>query len=220
MTETIARLVVHSGRYINQTFELTNIQTTVGRSPESDITFTDPEISRKHSQLTRQLDGSYTLADLGSTNGTFLNGERLTHAVNVSHGDMINFGDAIEVEFMVETAVPANTDHEDTAPGLVYVPASDFEDTPSVAQPAPVIPQNSVPLVPEEPDESAYEPVASNPRRTLILGCLGVLMLLIACIATVFILDAYDQGRLLYCGALRPLFEAILGPFNFDPICP
>lgn len=217
MTETIARLVVRGGRYINQTFELTNIQTTVGRSPESDITFTDPEISRKHSQLTRQLDGSYTLADLGSTNGTFLNGERLTRAVNVSQGDMINFGDAIEVEFVVETAVPTNTDHEDTAPGLAYVmPSSDFEDTPSVAQPAPIIPSTpSVPIVPEEP----YEPPTNNPRRPLILGCLGVLVLLIACIVTIFVLDAYDQGRLLYCGGLRPLFETILGPFGFDPIC-
>lgn len=63
----------------------------VGR--DGDILLSDPRVSRKHAQVASQ-DGSFTLEDLGSTNGTFLNGERLQPGDKrpLSQGDTVSFG--------------------------------------------------------------------------------------------------------------------------------
>jgi hypothetical protein len=55
----------------------------------------------------------------------------------------------------------------------------------------------------------------------LLIGCGLLVALLLVCAGTFLILDAYDQGRLLYCGPAQSLFEAILGPLGlFTPACP
>jgi hypothetical protein len=55
--------------------------------------------------------------------------------------------------------------------------------------------------------------------RGFWLGCGLFLALLLVCLGTFLLLDTFQDGRLLYCGALRPVFEFILGPFGFAPIC-
>jgi hypothetical protein len=63
---------------------------TIGRNEENDIFLVDPSVSRNHATLQLEPDGA-TLNDLGSTNGTFVNGERVTMA-RVKSGDVIAFG--------------------------------------------------------------------------------------------------------------------------------
>lgn len=63
---------------------------TIGRNDENDIFLVDPSVSRNHATLALELDGA-TLSDLGSTNGTFVNGERIT-TCRVKSGDLIAFG--------------------------------------------------------------------------------------------------------------------------------
>jgi Protein of unknown function (DUF3662)/FHA domain len=63
----------------------------LGRSRECDIRLADPNISRRHAEVRPEGDGSYTLVDLGSTNGTELNSKRVSQA-RLSEGDAIAIG--------------------------------------------------------------------------------------------------------------------------------
>jgi len=64
---------------------------TIGREPACDMTVADETVSRWHASLERQASG-WLLADLGSTNGTRLNGWRVTSPVPVGPGDLVSFG--------------------------------------------------------------------------------------------------------------------------------
>jgi hypothetical protein len=64
---------------------------TIGRSPECDLVLSDPTVSRRHALLRPRSQG-WELVDLGSTNGTRLNGWRLGVAQFVRPGDVVTFG--------------------------------------------------------------------------------------------------------------------------------
>jgi len=70
--------------------------TTIGRAVDSDIVITSRRVSREHSRVERQ-GRHVTLVDLGSTNGTFLNGERVLAPVRLRDGDSVSIGDVILV---------------------------------------------------------------------------------------------------------------------------
>ena len=66
---------------------------TIGRLPENDVVVDDLLVSRHHAVLTRVPDG-WSLRDLGSANGTYLNGRRVTEEPAVE-GDVIGVGHAL-----------------------------------------------------------------------------------------------------------------------------
>lgn len=84
---------------------------TIGRAPSCDFTVADLSVSRCHARLHNE-DGSWLLSDLGSTNGTRLNGWRVTSAVPVQAGDSVSFGSAayVIVDRPVATGRPSGTD--------------------------------------------------------------------------------------------------------------
>jgi adenylate cyclase len=88
----------------DQTFDVKpGVTLVVGRAVNSDIPIYDPTISRQHAQLSAE-DGGVRVKDLGSSNGTFLNGSRVTNAL-AAPNDVITFG---KVAFYVrETAKSA-----------------------------------------------------------------------------------------------------------------
>src|SRR3954470_16813903 len=65
----------------------------IGRAEESDVFLADTLLSRRHAEIEQRNDGCY-LIDLGSTNGTFLNGARLVGEHRLRHGDTIAVGDS------------------------------------------------------------------------------------------------------------------------------
>ncbi|MEM7113197.1 MAG: FHA domain-containing protein [Chloroflexota bacterium] len=84
----IAQLIDPTGR----AHPLTNEATVIGRVAENDIVITSKRVSREHAQVRR--DGwRLILEDLGSTNGTFLNGQRLAESAQLRDGDQIKIGD-------------------------------------------------------------------------------------------------------------------------------
>lgn len=66
-------------------------QITIGRAG-CDIVLENPQVSRFHAQLDRAADGIVSLRDAGSTNGTFVNGQRLSGSVTLRPGDIIQIG--------------------------------------------------------------------------------------------------------------------------------
>ena len=64
----------------------------------TDVCINDPSISRQHAQIRKREEG-YTIYDLKSLNGVFVNGEKISHQVLV-HGDALRLGD-IEIEVMM-----------------------------------------------------------------------------------------------------------------------
>src|SRR2546423_3514337 len=66
---------------------------TLGREG-CDVNLMDPEVSRRHAAI-RSEGGSLAIEDLGSTNGTFVNGERITVVTVLRHGDSVRLGDTV-----------------------------------------------------------------------------------------------------------------------------
>jgi pSer/pThr/pTyr-binding forkhead associated (FHA) protein len=83
----MASIVLPSGQRIS----LNQGTVTVGRLPECTISINDSNISRKHAEM-RQTGGEYVVADLASTNGTLVNGIRITGQQRLNEGDIISFG--------------------------------------------------------------------------------------------------------------------------------
>jgi sigma-B regulation protein RsbU (phosphoserine phosphatase) len=85
--------------------ELSRLRTTLGRSARNDLCVEDPFASRLHAEVRRRGD-RYWLSDLGSANGTLLNGSRLLTAAQLQDGDQIRVGET-EIEY---------SERADTAP--------------------------------------------------------------------------------------------------------
>ncbi|MEM7352454.1 MAG: FHA domain-containing protein [Acidobacteriota bacterium] len=77
----------------DQSFELGQGELTVGRSRACDVAIDDPSVSRKHVIL-ETATGAVRLRDLGSSNGTFINGTRVADVGELHHGDTLGLGDA------------------------------------------------------------------------------------------------------------------------------
>ncbi len=85
------KLVVTEGAQAGRELMLFERIASVGRTDENDVTLADTSVSRHHARLKRQDDGTYTLMDLNSSNGTRLNGKRVTSA-RAKYGDRVHFG--------------------------------------------------------------------------------------------------------------------------------
>lgn len=68
--------------------------TILGRAAESDVVIDDPYVSARHAEVTRTGAG-YKLRDLGSTNGTYVNGRRIWGERVLRPGDRVRLGDTI-----------------------------------------------------------------------------------------------------------------------------
>lgn len=89
-------VVVTSGPETGRRVEL-DLEVAIGRQ-DTDLVVEDPEVSRRHAVL-RRSDGSVVVEDLDSTNGTFVNGERIRSPIAVGPGDQIRVGrTTLEIE--------------------------------------------------------------------------------------------------------------------------
>ncbi|MGI8733203.1 MAG: FHA domain-containing protein [Pyrinomonadaceae bacterium] len=72
----------------------------VGRVSDNDLSFNDNSVSKIHAALMMNQEGTLLVADTGSTNGTFINGRRISYgeARQIEDGDVVSFGD-VEVRF-------------------------------------------------------------------------------------------------------------------------
>ena len=106
------QLDVVEGPRPSQTYDLTGESTLVGRDPRCAVVVDDPEVSRRHARIL-QRGGAWLIEDLESTNGTFVNGERVVTSQPLTDGDRIRLSNAILLTFRAAAEEEAGTGHHD-----------------------------------------------------------------------------------------------------------
>jgi len=86
LVATRAVVALDDRRYV-----LDGPRATIGRSKQAECVLPDPNISRRHAELSRSPNGDWTIADLGSTNGIKVNGRRVA-STRLSPGDQVTLG--------------------------------------------------------------------------------------------------------------------------------
>jgi transcriptional regulator with GAF, ATPase, and Fis domain len=89
------RLQVAAGPLTDSTYFLTDSETRIGRDPSNSLAIGDLSLSRRHCVLSRSQD-NYTICDLESRNGTFVNGSAVSER-RLTHGDQISVGESVFV---------------------------------------------------------------------------------------------------------------------------
>jgi len=92
----VASIRVIQGPDKGRSFELRDGDSVIGRDAGTAISLNDQTASRAHAQISRN-DGRWMLSDVGSANGTFLNGVKLSHATALRRGDQIRCGSTLLV---------------------------------------------------------------------------------------------------------------------------
>ena len=128
----LASLLVRSGALRGRRLPITVPSVNIGRADYNDLVIADPSVSTTHAKLQRK-DDVWVLSDLGSTNGTFVEGEPVTGETALTPGTTLRFGDVAALfephdepqsgarRVAVEAATPAST--EEPRPADVPRPA-------------------------------------------------------------------------------------------------
>jgi predicted component of type VI protein secretion system len=178
------QLIMRSGPTPGAAFILEGDQIDVGRDSTNEIVINDAEISRRHARLTFQ-GGKYVLEDLGSTNGTFVNGQRLAGPRVLKPGEVVSFGEQIVMIF--EAIMTADVGATVVSPRAAAVPAAARP-----AMPPPPPPAAYVGSVPASPSPAPM-PGTINIRRpnpVVIFVSVGVFLFLCMCVAFFWWVDA------------------------------
>ena len=104
----VPQLIARDGPYKGERFLLNDGETTVGRVPGNDVILDDASVSRRHAKIVRT-EGVFTLFDLRSSNGTRVNGTKITR-VELRDGDALLIGDIP----LVFTTSPGDTNLVDS----------------------------------------------------------------------------------------------------------
>jgi predicted component of type VI protein secretion system len=172
LSQSRYRLTIRQGPTPGKVFDLAKDTLTIGRDVNADVTINDPEVSRTHIRLTAQADG-YMIEDLGSTNGTFINGQRVTGSKLLRPGDTLGLGETVVLE-LSRVADAAAT---------VVMPAKSMPDAYSAPPPPPSGPATATMPPVYEPVAAPPAPAPGNPAlKWIAIGC-GCLTLLFLCAA-------------------------------------
>jgi pSer/pThr/pTyr-binding forkhead associated (FHA) protein len=173
MTSSAFRIIVRTGPNPGTVTELTKEVSLIGRDVTNDVVVGDAEVSRQHARITRT-PGGYVLEDLGSTNGTFVNGERLTTPRVLNPGDLIALGENVSLTFDASKPEAAAT---------VATPAA---ESPATVRETPAAPpqQGAAPQV-------AAAPVEKKRRSPWMLAGIGCFVLILACGGFLWFMDAF-----------------------------
>ncbi len=200
------QLVMHAGPTPGKTFPLEVDVITIGREAGNTIIINDAEVSRKHTQLMLQ-GGKYVLSDIGSTNGTFVNGQRITGQHVLVPGEVISLGEQINLLFesLVQVDPNATMLSSSARPAVAPRPAAPAP-APAPVPAQPVGYAGHVPAGPE-PGIATEPPARGGANRTLIIVAVVILVLLCCCVVGLFI---YDYAAL-WCSPLTSWLVPMLG---------
>jgi pSer/pThr/pTyr-binding forkhead associated (FHA) protein len=175
------QFVMRAGPNVGKVFPLEPKELLVGRDSACAISVIDPEVSRKHARLVWQGE-DFTLEDLGSTNGTFINGKRINTPYLLRAGDTVAFGENVALSYEAvydpdATMVSSSAKLED-----IKMP---------VEQPAPIIspPPIYAGHVPAGPEPVAVQPAARKGIKPWLIVVIALVILMCACAGFFIIID-------------------------------
>ena len=94
-----AKLTIVDGKDTGKNIEITKDEIIAGRSLDNDFVISDSSVSRKHFKITKEGD-RFMISDMGSGNGTKVNGSKITSSTTLSDGDIISAG-ARQIKFEI-----------------------------------------------------------------------------------------------------------------------
>jgi len=184
------QLVMHSGPTPGKVFPLEGDVITIGREAGNGIIINDAEVSRKHTQFVFQ-GGKVIVTDLGSTNGTFVDGQRLTGQHILQSGQIISLGEQINLLFEAVIAVDPNATMLSTGRPLVPPVSAPTPPPSPVAQVQPTPSPVYAGQVPSGPLPSTPAPAQSaNSRVVIAIVAVILLCLLCSCGMLLWYVDA------------------------------
>ncbi len=186
MSSSEFRMIVRTGPNPGTVFELTKEVSLIGRDVTNDVVVGDAEVSRQHSRITRT-PGGYVLEDLGSTNGTFVNGERLVAPRVMNPGDLVALGETVSLTFDATSPEAAAT---------VAQPAATAEPAKKAPQAAAQPAAQAKPASPPISAEEASPPEKKGGKPWLLAG-VGCFVLILVCGGFVWFMD-YFYPQILY----------------------
>lgn len=188
------QLVMRSGPNAGKIYPLEQAELTIGRDTTNAIAINDAEVSRRHAKLT--LRGTeYVIEDLGSTNGTFISGQRLSGPYTLRPGDLISLGENIVLMF--EAA---------SDPNATMIASRKAAKAAVAAAPPPAPAPVAAP--PPAPAYSGQVPAAAAPAKSsnkTILLIIGGIVLLCLCAFSVYL---YFAPESFWCATVPFLFPA------------
>ncbi len=205
------KLSVRQGPRPNLIFELDQDTYTIGREAGNEIVIEDPQVSRRHATLTRQ-GATYLLEDIGSTNGTYVNGKRVTAPVLLSNGDTIGLADTVVLAVQAPPAVGGEATVVSDATHYTPPPTQPAFAPPQVQQPvqAPPAyqPAYSPPpqYIPSQPE--AAIPTKADNRRTLMIGLGCLALILVVCMI------GFIAWSFIDCRSFSSVFPFLFPPFQ------
>ncbi|ATB34509.1 FHA domain-containing protein [Melittangium boletus DSM 14713] len=196
------KLVCSAGPCEGQEFALEDGEYVVGRSNDNPICIPDTSVSRKH-VLIRRLGGGWTANDLGSGNGTLLNGEPLTDETPLSSGSVLTLGDT-ELTFndasnatMMMPMPPAPSSRPARRPTAAAAapaaaPAEEEEPGDAIAprRPAPSRPESRVRA--SRGRTAGPDPEAQKRKKRLLLISAGVFVVLVGLLVAIKVKQQQD----------------------------
>ena len=154
----LASLLVRSGPLKGERMQVRVPVANVGRAEYNDIVIPDPSVSTMHAKL-QSRGGVWMLSDLGSTNGTFVDGEMVRGEVPLSPGATLRFGEVSALFEPVDEAMGPGTDRTRvmsgiSAPAAGPVPVADNGMPPAAEVPRPPRPARSKRPAPPAPSRA------------------------------------------------------------------
>jgi len=212
------QLLVQQGPRAGQSFDLNKPIVTLGREVGNDIVLEDPQVSRHHARLTLAT-GGYVIEDLGSTNGTFINEQRLMGTRPITPGDKLRLGDNVVL------SVTGSLGAGETVVG--YGQAQAPTVSPSFGAPPPPPPSSFGPPPPPPPSFSAppppppmaYGAPPPPPKKGAscwVWGCGCLVALVVVGLVAVFLVYQFAPQEIAgpICDAIRslPVLGGLCGP--------
>lgn len=147
------QLMMLAGATPGKVFFIEQEETLAGRDLANDIVVSDPEVSRRHARFLMREDSVF-VEDLGSTNGTFLNGERISSPKQLRLGDAITFGENITLAF---EKVPEDVDATLITPDIEKTPPPFRLEEEPLQEPSK---PRAEPFMYEQPQPAPQRPVS------------------------------------------------------------
>jgi len=190
------RLVMQTGPVAGKAFPLDKGEVFIGRDLNNDIVINDPEVSRRHARLFLQ-GANFVLEDLGSTNGTSVNGQRLMGPYILRPGEVITLGEKINVIFEgamvdVDATVSASSYAAPQPPAYTPAPVPQ-QAAPVYPPPQPMTPQSA--YAGQVPAPMPVQPAKKKGGFPIWLVVVIVVLLLAVCVCggLVYYIDANNM---------------------------